>query len=204
MDINLNWNSHVANVCSRALNNLRCLYRSRDLLTAKTKLYLIQTLIMPLFDCGDAVYGPSLQINKVKSIQKVQNSCIRFAFNLRKFEHILPVLKENNILTMYRRRFFRFCCTIHNIIHKKTPTSLHGKLISRSSIHKYVTRNRSTYDVPRYKLTQTTRSFSVSAAKAWNSLPNAITCAKTLNELKTLLSVYLLNQQRLCSSTSDI
>ena len=92
IDEKLTMNKHVSIQCSKALCVLRNLYKIRDCLSQDAKLLLTQMLILPLFDYCDTVYGPLLAINQTKLIQKVQSSCVRFTFSLRKFELILPVL----------------------------------------------------------------------------------------------------------------
>lgn len=204
IDQELNWNNHVSNQCIKAKRNLRQLYKLKDYMSRDTKLYLINTLIFPLFDYCDSVYGSSLSSHNAKSIQKIHNLSIRFSFNWSKFEHILPVLNTNGILTMSRRRFLRYCCLLYKIKKFKSPLYLYQKLTSRSEIHNYVTRGSSKFDIPRHSLKITEKSFSISAARAWNSLPISITNIKTFETFKTSVKLLLLGDQRLSFGTHDV
>jgi hypothetical protein len=204
MDEKLTMHNHVSTQCSKALGVLRNLYKIREYLSQDAKFLLTQTLILPLFDYCDTVYGSLLTMNKASLIQKVQNSCVRFTYNLRKFEHILPVLNNKNILTMSRRRYLHYCCLVFKIIKTERPEYLHSKLITRSVFHPYSTRRNKTFDIPRHRLKQTEGSFSIFAARSWNALPKSVTDATTYLVFRKALTKHLLSQQKLSSSTHDM
>lgn len=204
IDAKLTMNKHVSTQCSKAVGVLRNLYKIRDCLSQDVRLLLTQMLVLPLFDYCDTVYGPLLTINQAKLIQKVQNSCVRFSFGLRKCEHILPVLNNNNLLTMSRRRYLHYCCVVFKILKTECPEYLYRKLINRSAYHSYSTRRNKNLDIPRHRLKQTSASFSIFAARSWNAVPNSIIEIKTFHAFKKALNTYLLCQQRVSSSTHDI
>ena len=203
IDQELNWKSHTTNQCLKALNILRQLYKIRDCLTQQIKLYLTNVLILPLFDYCDAVYGPNLSGRRCMAIQKVHNSCIRFVFNVRKGQHILPVLNSNNILTMSRRRYLHYCCLIYKVLKSKTPPYLYQKFITRFHIHSYKTRNNKNLDMPRHKLKIVEGSFSVSAVRAWNALPTPLRDINTFCSFKSAVKLFLHKNQQLTTSTHD-
>ena len=62
-------------------------FRFKKFLSQKAKLNISETYILSQFNYCDALFLNASNILKNK-IQKVQNSCLRFALDLRKFEHI--------------------------------------------------------------------------------------------------------------------
>jgi len=168
-----------------------------------TKLHLVLTLLLPHFDYCDAVYRPILSVNNMRAIQSVQNAALRFVYGFKKSEHVLYYLNNANLLNMSRRRCLRLCCLLHKIIMNKSPDYLFNKLITRSSYYSYSTRNSNSLNVPRCRLSLTAGAFSVSAARAWNSMPKQIAQCNTLNKLKSKLTEYLLQKQKSTNNTYD-
>ena len=130
MDNKLTWDNHISQQCTKAICMLRNLYKIREFLTQSVKHTHkhTQTLILSLFDYCDIVYAPILSFQKKRSIQKIQNSCIRFSLGVRRTQHLLPTLNENNYLTMCRRRYFQFCCLLFKILNSKSPQYLYNNL----------------------------------------------------------------------------
>lgn len=68
-------------VCQKIINSLRAL---NNFLPPKTKVILVQILIFPINDYGDFQLNADL-LNKLNHFI---NNCIRFIFNLYKYDHV--------------------------------------------------------------------------------------------------------------------
>ena len=101
----MSWVKHVNKIICRAYGARRSLYRLKNFLSAESKKTLCDSLVLSHFDYCDTVL---LNISNVLAfkIQKLQNACVRFIFNFRKFdrEHISPYLVQLNWLNMESRR----------------------------------------------------------------------------------------------------
>ena len=103
-DKNLTFQSHINNKLRIAYMRLKKLNNLKSFLPSKTKYFLCDTLILSLFDSADVVYGNSLTAQISHSIQKLQNTRIRFSFDIPFQSHITPHLNSFDILNMTNRR----------------------------------------------------------------------------------------------------
>ena len=82
---------HVGKKCQAAYIRLRSLYNYRNSLNFATKKLLANTTVLSLFEYCDFVYSPCLNDLQSSRVQSVQNVCIRFCYNVRKFTHVFPL-----------------------------------------------------------------------------------------------------------------
>ena len=163
----------------------------------------MQALVLPIFDYCDVVYGVNLTKKNAKIAQKVQNSCIRFAFSLKRRDHILPYLNDVNWLNMTRRRKLHLACTIFKILQTKTPTYLYNRLQFRHDIHNYTTRHSKKLNLDRFSKSIFLSSFKAASAYCWNALPPDATSCATYNSFKRAVTKVLLHEQGQIISTHD-
>ena len=57
LDYNLTFSEHAMCIRSKVIPRLKMLNKVKQILNRKTKLTLYKTLIAPLFDYGDIIYG---------------------------------------------------------------------------------------------------------------------------------------------------
>lgn len=177
-DNNLRFDDHVSNCIRRAYYKLRLLYCNRHYIPEKQKKILCDSLVLSTFNFGDVIYGECLTAIARARIQRVQNSCLRFIFGIRKFDRISHKLKEIGWLNMNFRRKLHSACFYHNIVLNKTPNYLHRKIIYRSHVHNINIRNRGLITPPIHRTTFFERSFTYNIAKVYNPIPYTF---KTLN-----------------------
>ena len=91
-DSNLNWKENTVSLARKSFVKLKSLYRFRKFLSESVKLRLVEALILSGLDYGDLIYD-SMDISLANQIQKIQNSCIRFACNIRKKRSYNPCVK---------------------------------------------------------------------------------------------------------------
>lgn len=155
----------------RAYANLKRLYPHRHYLTTKLKILLTVSLVLSHFNFCDAVYGPCLTREYSKKIQKVQRSCLRFIYGIRKFEPVIHKLKDCNWIDMERRRRLHSMILFHSIILYKTPPYLFNKIKLRSDVHTLNLRHRGLLSAPTHSTTTFTRSFTFNIVSLYNGLP---------------------------------
>lgn len=164
--------SHINHKLKTAYYRLKNIYYLKNCLPSKTKYFLCDTLILSLFDYGDVVYSDSITSLYKRKIQKLQNTCMRFSFNIPYRHHITPYLNDNKILTMENRRECHMLCFIFKIIKTGKPEYLHICLVPL--LHTYETRNVNLYRIPFHHTANFKKSFAYTASKIWNNLPNNI------------------------------
>ena len=102
-------------------------------------------------------------------LQKIQNSCIRFIFNYRKYDHISHLFPQLNWFQLDKRRLFHLGCFIYDITFSKTPEYLYVLLKPTSIHHAYNTRSR--LYINRFNTNYGSKAFVYFGCKFWNSLP---------------------------------
>lgn len=195
IDNDLRFKSHINKLIQKAYGTLKHLYFFKDILSSEIKLKLCDSLILSSVAYCDTVYWPAILNKDKESLQKLQNSCLRFAFNIRKFEHISHVFRETSWLKMQERFMYHFNSLLFSLVQKQAPYYLYIKLIKHSDIHPHTTRYRDTLVIPLHNSALFERSFSYNAAKMFNSVPLDLKSSISLSSFKIKLKKYLLFYQ---------
>ena len=194
-DEKFTWEKHVRVLIQRAYGKLRQFYNLRKSLSVKTKTRLVETYVLSQLNyCDIVTQGITLALKA--RIQRVQNSCIRYIFGLRKYEHITPYLQDLDTLNMTSRASSHALTMMHKIVTKVAPAYLTDKLSYRQDIHEHDTRNRNTLNIRRLHTARKNGAFFVKTANEYNTLKQISTfkdCdsitgfkAKTVRYLKSM------------------
>ncbi|KAJ1529557.1 hypothetical protein ONE63_006329 [Megalurothrips usitatus] len=166
----LNWGRHIEYLCKKVLTILSQLRRSYLHLPCDIKTTIINSIVLPHLDYGSAIMEDMLVVYQIK-LQRLQNACVRFIFNLRKDEHVSPYIEKLNWLRMDQRRKISQSLLLYKILNDKTPSYLHCKFQFVSQVHQR--KNRSSSQrlvVPQHRTVKYSKSFLVTACKLFNSL----------------------------------
>lgn len=147
---------------------------NKDILSNELKLKLCDSLILSALSYCDTVYWPSLLKRDQVSLQKIQNSCLRLSFNLRKFDHISSALHDSKWLTLNERYQLHMACLVFKMVKIQSPHYLFEKLVRGTNIHNCPTRSCHLFTVPRHTTAQFEKSFSYNSVKIFNNLPSHI------------------------------
>lgn len=105
-------------------------------------------------------------------IQKIQNSCLRLIYGIRRRERISFKLGEIGWLNMERRRLLHAACLYHKIIINKCPPYLYSRLRFRTDVHSLNLRFRGLLTPPLHRTEFFKRSFSYRVCKVYNAIPD--------------------------------
>lgn len=168
-DENLTWNFHVNKMISTSYFKLRQAYRFKNFLSEKSKITICESYVLSTFNYCDLVYFNISDFLKTK-IQKVQNTCVRFIFGLKKFDHISTYFSQLATLNMDERRTLHGCIQMHRISKNLAPSYLSEKVTQHVNIHDYDTRHKN--DIVCEKIISSSRahSFFPAASKLYNDL----------------------------------
>ena len=176
--------------CFAALRRLRSIRRS---VSQAVLLSLVTSLIMTRLDYGSAVLAglPSHLLNR---LQSVLNAAARLVCHGRKYDYVTHLLRDLHWLRVPERIQFRlavlaFCCRNH-----KAPSYLADDLHwtdEAESRHQLRSGSCPRLIVPRTRLsTIGDRSFRVTVAQAWNSLPTNVNASTFLPSFKRQLKTF--------------
>ena len=129
-DDTFSWSKHVNLITAKAYGKLRLAYRFKNFLSSQAKWNLSETYILSQFNYGDIILqGMNNQL--ITKIQRIQNSCIRFLFGLRKYDYVSHIRKANKILCMQDRSLLHSLTLMFKITKNIAP----GYLCNRITYH---------------------------------------------------------------------
>lgn len=174
-DENLRFDQHVTYLVRSAYTKLKLLYPYRGHLSDEAKLALSQSLIMSNLLYAGIVYVPFLNKQNLRRLQNIQNSCLRFSYGIRKFDHITPAFQKANWLQMNKIWIPTLCTLVHRTLQSSYPVYLRALLttFADNPFHRErLTRIGNTLYCPMYTSSKFESSFSYTAYKYYNSLPS--------------------------------
>lgn len=191
MDTNFKYEAHVTKIVRSAYANLRLLYAHRDYLDQASRRVLTESLVLSHFNYADVVYGPSLTQKQYLRLQRVQNSCVRFIYGLRKYDHVSEKYKELQWLRMRWRMIHHSCCLFQKIIATHTPPYLYDKITFRTDVHNINVRHKNSVTIPKHKTKIFQGSFTYFLARCDKIVPVDIKRLR-FHGFKKILKTYLL------------
>ena len=193
IDTTLNWQSQVASVSQRVTGILRSLYRLKNLLPSNTKAMLMQTLVFPIIDYGDVCYF-DLNADLLNKLDRLLNNCIRFVFNLRKYDHVSTFRSTLKWFPIRQRRVMRALTTLFSLLTSSTSpiylTSHFPYVCSNHDLNLRSSSNR-LLQCPSHRSDLIHSSFFVQCILQWNTLPLGIRMANSRYSFKIKVREYL-------------
>ena len=174
----ISWRQYIMQTTKKVFYSLHSLNRMKNILPTEVKRILVQSLIMPILDYADVVYK-SCSESHSKRLQYAHNSCVRFIFNLKKRDHITPVLKQIGWLKLKERRALHSLLLLYKILRNKVPKYLYENFsVLRSE------RNGQTLTIPSHRTSLYGSTFMISACREWNLLSSSIRNRDSLKRFK--------------------
>ena len=170
-DETLSWDKHINKCIGNAYGKFKQAYRFKHFLSKEAKLSISEMYILSQFNYCDALFLNTSKLLKTK-IQKVQNNCIRFALNLRKFDHISAHRNSLGFLNMDNRRMLHSLTLMQKIVQKTAPEYLRVRVHRHADIHEHNTRNRLAFTTDNNKTAKKANSFFGCIHKHYNTLCN--------------------------------
>lgn len=117
---------------------------------------------------GDTVYIHSFSKQLLNRIQRIQNSCLRFSYDVRKFDHIIPFFFTICWLHVHQCFILHLYCPGFNILHSETPY-LRNLLYLNFEFHSDATHFQDLLSIPLHYFLKFRAAFSYTVAKYFNS-----------------------------------
>ncbi|CAB0037534.1 unnamed protein product [Trichogramma brassicae] len=189
---NMSWKSHVNQLSSRVHGVLHRLRAHSRLLSVEVRRLLVSALVQPHFDYGSVVYMGLTRTLKQK-LQRLQNTAIRFVYNLRRDAAIAPRRRELGWLTPSQLRNYFLGVTTHRVLQTARPTYLAGFLSPRAALG-YSLRSTTRPNLAEKEFNTSTyeNGFTIQAVRLWNSLPLTLVNTQSIDVFKAALKYHLL------------
>lgn len=144
------------------------------------------------------MYGPRLLSSTKRLIQRVQNACSRFCFNIPPRSHVTPFLNRAGLLNMSARREVHLATLVHDLIKMKKPDYLYKKLIWSTTHNIYNTRASSyLLIIKQHRTTAFRGSFRYQATMCWNNIPPPLRKLTSKSCFRLIYKNLLLSEQLL-------
>jgi exonuclease III len=197
IDSDVSMTKHVTktvSTCFAALRQIRSIRRS---VSRPVLVSLVVSLVLTRLDYGSATLA-GLPGHLLDRLQSAQNAAARLVCSARKFEHIMPLLRDLHWLRIPDRIEFRLAVLVFRCLRGTAPAYLANELHRVTDIE---TRRRlrssstAALVVPQARhSTIGDRAFPIAAARVWNSLPPSVTEAPSLAVFKQRLKTELFSR----------
>jgi len=192
----LDWSAQVKATCNRVFAGIHSLKRFGHCLPQEVKVMLVKTLVFPHFNYCDVVYN-DMTVQLSDKLQRAQNYCVRFIYNLRRDDHVTPYLNQLSILKLNLLRKYHILRILYNVLGSLTPIYLYEQFTFLSEISERTSRHSAlTLVVPAHSTVKFTKSFTVTACQLWNSLPAGIRSIKKRARFGAEVRAWLLEAPR--------
>ena len=183
----LNWNEQYKSVKGKVVGGLGAVRKLKNILPQSKLLDVYRALVESHLRYANVVWG-ALPSTKLSTLQKYQNR----AFNLIESSKIKDACNRD-VLDVRELMLFDRAVMTFKIVNMLCPKGLQNKFIERCALSNYKTRNMKNLHVQKLKLEHTKRSFLYTAPNTWNSIPQAIRNAETIERFKKELKSHLLS-----------
>lgn len=196
LDSQLRFEAHISNLLQGAYYRLKVLYMHKDILTARVKLKLCDSLVLSYLSFSDVLYWPAARQRERNSLQRLQNSCLKFCYGARKYDHVTPLFEASGWLKLHERYLVHLSTLVHKIVHVGSPKYLADKLVLSATIHGRQMRKSHDLCVPRHRTTKFQSSFSYNAVKVYNDLPDDVKSPISVPILRKKLKEHVLQKRK--------
>ena len=175
-----------------ATNIIRKVHRINKFLPLKLKMILYNTLIVPIFNYADIIWG-GCNKTQARRLQVSQNFAARSILGKSKYDSGKESLKELKLLNLEQRRVVHESVFAHKGLCGKLPTTIQNryrkylsKINTRSSKYKKL-------NIPQHNLSKFKKSPLYRTISSWNKAPKDLPFGK-IKPHKTGFQNYLLNE----------
>ena len=190
-DENLTMKSHIIAISRACYMNIHRISRIRPYLTEKATKTLIEAIVTPKLDYGNALLY-SASASDLRALQRVQNMCARVVLKLPRRVHITPYLKELHWIPIPLRIQSKILWLTYKALNGIAPPYLSALLDTQAPSRPRRSAYTRCLPVPKFRTESYGRKrFSVAAPCLWNNLPVHLQSCVTLSSFKSGLKTHL-------------
>ena len=183
----LTWSDHVDYISTKVNQRLSILRRIKHLLPIHTRELYVKSMILPLLDYSDIVWGDKHNKTLMAKVQLLQNKAAKLILN--KAKHSEAINELDWLVLSERRRQHRlsfvFKC-MHGLI------DWNFNFTHLREIHPYNTRHKDNVSMPKSRCQWGQQRLTYQAIQEWNALPVSIRNSNSLDLFKKLFVNYFI------------
>lgn len=170
----LSWSEQVSYICKKVYQSVYQFKRLCFNPSLEVRKLLVVTMIFPFFDYVNTAYC-DLNVSLINDLQKAQNACIRYIYNLNYYEHVTPYYKQLGWLKIKERLDFKVVLLTYKLFKHRKPDYLFEKYVTLHNVHLRETRfGNNILQFPIHRTVTYTNSFHVKSIRLINNLDNDI------------------------------
>lgn len=181
----MNWFDHIQAIGKRVRQRLSVLRRVKYLLPLHGRLTIYNSLILPLFDYSDLVWGDKNNETLMQHLQVLQNNAARIILNLPKCSSGTQARNLFNWTTLAPRRRQHRCIAIFKCLNEFADYDF--SITRNEDIYNHNIRSRQDLHLLRVRTNWGKQRFVYHAASEWNNLDSELRQASSLTVFKNLL-----------------
>ena len=164
----LSWNEHIKNIVNKTNQRLGLLRRIKTLLPLNARLILYHSLILPLFDYGDIIWGDKNNTLLMNDLQVQQNKAAKLILDRPKYSSATEALEELEWKHLDHRRHLHRCVFIFRCLHNIIDFNFNFR--QNNDIHNHNTRQSKNLHLSAPKTNWAKQKLTYQAALDFNLL----------------------------------
>lgn len=193
-DNRMRFTEHVTVLLKKAYYALKMLYCNISILNFKVRKKLCESLVLPILNYCNIVYFSCLDKLTQYRLQKMQNSCCRFVFKMKKYSHVSAKLNELKWLRLENLYTYNMSVFAHNLLLTSSPPYLYEKFTFRREIQNGNLRYAHKLTIPKYSTTLFRRSFVYNAISIYNNIDDQLK-KTSVNKFRKTVKTHFLGLQ---------
>ena len=181
----LTWHNHIDNMITKINQRLGVLRRVKEFLDLNTRCVLHTSLVLPLFDYGDTIWGDKNNSILMNSLQVLENKAAKIILNQQQRYSSTKALEELKWTTLATRRHNHRCTFIYKCMNGLIDFDF--ELAKNEDVHGHNTRQRRDLHLPRAKTNKGKQRPTYQAFMDFNNLEHELKNATSLYNFKKLL-----------------
>ena len=188
IDETLTWNPQIDHLCSPISSKISLLRQLATYVPTQAQKLYYQGYILPLLDYGSITWGATSDAN-LERLEKLQKRAARIILHADFTTSSSLMFEELGWLSVFDRLKYNKAIMTYKALNNQTPEYISDLLKPMSEVHSLNLRSseNGSLFVPRSKSSLCDGSFSCSAPRLWNSLPQAVKNAESLKVFKQSL-----------------
>ena len=191
-DPTISFDNHICTVssCLWKLSQISCIKFVFDKQLLET---IINALFFSKLHYCSSVWSSTSACN-IRKLLYVQNFAARTICNVKKYDHISPVLRNLRWLPVKTQLYCRDATLTFKCMTDQAPEYLTSMYITRGSVSGRITRNFQRLNIPLFKTATGQKTFYYKSVSIWNKLdPSLKLCKSPASFKRALKNVFRMN-----------
>ena len=165
---NMTWNEQIDSLITKVNQRIGLLRCVKPLLPVDARITLYYTLISPLFDYTDVIWGDKDNTTLMGDLQILQNKAAKIILDLPGYASSTDALKSLGWPTLSQRRLVHRYMITFKYIHGLVDYNFN--ILKNSDIHSYNTWRKNDFRLPRVRTNYGKKTLLYQGIKEWNLL----------------------------------